>query len=203
MCFAGNRIPFHTRIPTKTLLTVSRQKEPPPSHISAIQPIFLPLDNLTESIVMENVVEKMDGATVIAIVHPYAGSPRKVISMGLITAAALIPANPVPSPATKESMGESSVRKRIFQSVVSGAAVGFICGFIGAGGGVVVLQNYEYTPCCPVQRCGAGFIRKFCSNSCPKQRRQNTEKQARQIRQTPDSKMAGCPCKCRKRHEWL
>ena len=27
------------------------------------------LDNLTESIVMENVVEKMDGATVIAIVH--------------------------------------------------------------------------------------------------------------------------------------
>jgi hypothetical protein len=29
----------------------------------------------------------------------YAGSPRKVISIGLITAAALIPANPVPSPA--------------------------------------------------------------------------------------------------------
>ena len=44
-----------------------------------------------------------------------------------------------PVMATKESMGESSVRKRIFQSVVSGAAVGFICGFIGAGGGMMML----------------------------------------------------------------
>lgn len=44
-----------------------------------------------------------------------------------------------PVMATKESMGAVSIRKRIVQSAVSGMVVGFICGFIGAGGGMMML----------------------------------------------------------------
>ena len=40
---------------------------------------------------------------------------------------------------TKEAMTSVSVRKRILQSVVCGSGVGFICGFIGAGGGMMLL----------------------------------------------------------------
>ncbi len=40
---------------------------------------------------------------------------------------------------TKEAMAKVSVRKRVFQSLVSGSAVGFICGFVGAGGGMMML----------------------------------------------------------------
>ena len=40
---------------------------------------------------------------------------------------------------TKEKRLESSRKKQIIQSVVSGALVGFICGFIGAGGGMMML----------------------------------------------------------------
>lgn len=40
---------------------------------------------------------------------------------------------------TKESMASVSVKKRIVQSVVCGMAVGFICGFVGAGGGMMML----------------------------------------------------------------
>ena len=40
---------------------------------------------------------------------------------------------------TKEAMHSVSARKRIIQSVVSGIAVGFICGFVGAGGGMMML----------------------------------------------------------------
>lgn len=40
---------------------------------------------------------------------------------------------------TKESMEKVSGKKRIIQSAVCGAAVGFICGFIGAGGGMMML----------------------------------------------------------------
>lgn len=40
---------------------------------------------------------------------------------------------------TKESMNAASGRKRIIQSVISGTVVGFICGFIGAGGGMMML----------------------------------------------------------------
>ena len=40
---------------------------------------------------------------------------------------------------TKEAMTAVDGRKRIIQSVVSGMAVGFICGFIGAGGGMMML----------------------------------------------------------------
>lgn len=40
---------------------------------------------------------------------------------------------------TKESMNAVSSEKRIIQSIISGVAVGFICGFIGAGGGMMML----------------------------------------------------------------
>ena len=40
---------------------------------------------------------------------------------------------------TKETMVSTSQRKRFFQSIFAGALVGFICGFIGAGGGMMML----------------------------------------------------------------
>lgn len=40
---------------------------------------------------------------------------------------------------TKESMQQVSARKRFLQSAVCGSLVGFICGFIGAGGGMMML----------------------------------------------------------------
>lgn len=40
---------------------------------------------------------------------------------------------------TKEGMAAVSGRKRIVQSIASGTVVGFICGFIGAGGGMMML----------------------------------------------------------------
>lgn len=40
---------------------------------------------------------------------------------------------------TKESMGAVSPRKRLVQSVVCGTLIGFICGFVGAGGGMMML----------------------------------------------------------------
>ena len=40
---------------------------------------------------------------------------------------------------TKEAMQEVSARKRIIQSIVFGCIIGFICGFVGAGGGMMML----------------------------------------------------------------
>ena len=40
---------------------------------------------------------------------------------------------------TKEAMGSISARKRFVQSVLCGVGIGFICGFIGAGGGMMML----------------------------------------------------------------
>lgn len=40
---------------------------------------------------------------------------------------------------TKEEMQAVSPKKRIVQSVVCGVMIGFICGFIGAGGGMMML----------------------------------------------------------------
>ena len=40
---------------------------------------------------------------------------------------------------TKESMAATSVKKRVIQSLVCGALIGFICGFVGAGGGMMML----------------------------------------------------------------
>lgn len=44
-----------------------------------------------------------------------------------------------PVTATREAMAGVSRKKRILQSVLCGAAVGFICGFVGAGGGMMML----------------------------------------------------------------
>lgn len=40
---------------------------------------------------------------------------------------------------TKEKMNETSAKKRAIQSIVCGILIGFICGFIGAGGGMMML----------------------------------------------------------------
>ena len=40
---------------------------------------------------------------------------------------------------TKEQMLEESKKKRIIKSIVGGIAIGFICGFVGAGGGTMML----------------------------------------------------------------
>ncbi len=40
---------------------------------------------------------------------------------------------------TKESMAAISTQKRLVQSIISGIIVGFICGFVGAGGGMMML----------------------------------------------------------------
>lgn len=40
---------------------------------------------------------------------------------------------------TKEAMGEVPAKKRAVQSLIAGVMIGFICGFIGAGGGMMML----------------------------------------------------------------
>ncbi|MBP3300181.1 MAG: sulfite exporter TauE/SafE family protein [Clostridia bacterium] len=40
---------------------------------------------------------------------------------------------------TKEAMGAVSPKKRFVQSLVFGCLIGFICGFVGAGGGMMML----------------------------------------------------------------
>ena len=40
---------------------------------------------------------------------------------------------------TKESMQAVSAKKRAIQSVICGMLIGFICGFVGAGGGMMML----------------------------------------------------------------
>lgn len=40
---------------------------------------------------------------------------------------------------TKEAMAQVSAKKRAIQSVICGVMIGFICGFIGAGGGMMML----------------------------------------------------------------
>ena len=40
---------------------------------------------------------------------------------------------------TKEAMGQVSAKKRLIQSLICGSLIGFICGFVGAGGGMMML----------------------------------------------------------------
>ena len=40
---------------------------------------------------------------------------------------------------TKEAMNAVSPKKRLIQSVIFGTLIGFICGFVGAGGGMMLL----------------------------------------------------------------
>ena len=46
---------------------------------------------------------------------------------------------------TKESMAQVSAKKRAIQSVVCGVMIGFICGFVGAGGGMMMLLILTFT----------------------------------------------------------
>ena len=46
-----------------------------------------------------------------------------------------------PVMATKETMESAHSRTRVFQSIAGGIPVGFICGFIGAGGGMMMLLD--------------------------------------------------------------
>jgi uncharacterized membrane protein YfcA len=41
---------------------------------------------------------------------------------------------------TKEAMNAVSPKKRLIQSVIFGTLIGFICGFVGAGGGMMMLM---------------------------------------------------------------
>lgn len=45
----------------------------------------------------------------------------------------------LPVMTTKEAMGEKSPRRKIAESVICGSVIGFICGFTGAGGGMMML----------------------------------------------------------------
>ena len=40
---------------------------------------------------------------------------------------------------TKEAMNNVSSKKRAIQSIICGTCIGFICGFVGAGGGMMML----------------------------------------------------------------
>lgn len=40
---------------------------------------------------------------------------------------------------TKEAMQSVSAKKRVIQSLICGTVIGFICGFVGAGGGMMML----------------------------------------------------------------
>jgi uncharacterized membrane protein YfcA len=40
---------------------------------------------------------------------------------------------------TKENSQKCSVKKRVLQSIICGAVIGLICGFVGAGGGMMML----------------------------------------------------------------
>ena len=40
---------------------------------------------------------------------------------------------------TKEAMESVNVKKRLIQAMVCGSSIGFICGFVGAGGGMMML----------------------------------------------------------------
>lgn len=44
-----------------------------------------------------------------------------------------------PVTTTRESMASVSAKKRMVQSILCGALIGFICGFVGAGGGMMML----------------------------------------------------------------
>ena len=65
---------------------------------------------------------------------------------------------------TKEAMQGVSAKKRAIQSLVCGMLIGFICGFVGAGGGMMMLLiltsvlGYAEN-CCGNQRLYYGFYR--------------------------------------------
>ncbi len=67
---------------------------------------------------------------------------------------------------TKEAMQGVSAKKRAIQSIVCGILIGFICGFIGAGGGMMMLLIL--TSVFLLLRFGCGLLRIFrCNRSIP------------------------------------
>lgn len=46
---------------------------------------------------------------------------------------------------TKETMTAASAKKRFIQSVICGILIGFVCGFMGAGGGMPDICNLRYS----------------------------------------------------------
>ena len=66
-------------------------------------------------------------------------SPMLITFLGLPAYEAVGIALVKPVMTTKESMQAVSAKKRILQSVICGILVGFICGFVGAGGGMMML----------------------------------------------------------------
>lgn len=44
-----------------------------------------------------------------------------------------------PVKTTKEQMAAATPKERLIKSIVGGVLVGFICGFVGAGGGMMLL----------------------------------------------------------------
>ena len=57
---------------------------------------------------------------------------------------------------TKEAMQAVSKKKRFIQSVICGMLIGFICGFVGAGGGMM-MHECVYHGIYGIYRCGIAF----------------------------------------------
>ncbi len=73
---------------------------------------------------------------------------------------------------TKNAMNAVSAQKRFVQSLLCGAGVGFICGFIGAGGGMMMLLTsvlgYELKTAVRNERFHHGVhgLHRFCQPFC-------------------------------------
>lgn len=75
------------------------------------------------------------GSFVASLVPERAMSNTMQISMLIIGLRFLLK----PVMTTKEQMASVSKKKQIIQSIIGGITVGFICGFVGAGGGMMML----------------------------------------------------------------
>ena len=75
------------------------------------------------------------GSFIASLVPERAMSNTMQISMLIIGLRFLLK----PVMVTKEQMDSVSQKKRIVQSIIGGITIGFICGFIGAGGGMMML----------------------------------------------------------------
>ena len=82
---------------------------------------------------------------------------------------------------TKEKMQSISAKKRAVQSVVCGTVIGFICGFIGAGGGMMMLliltrfcfPLYDRRRSGLVHSCAVGGVHSCVGENCRSIRKQS------------------------------
>lgn len=94
------------------------------------------LDIKNGSIMMGTVlIFTMVGSYVSSLVSPETMGGFSVVMTFLLGVKFIVK----PVMATKETMAGVSSCKRAFQSVVCGIVIGFICGFVGAGGGMMML----------------------------------------------------------------